>query len=270
VANFVGESWAVTDPLGRYDASNPDNSVGLHWVEGTSVIELNQLKSRYYAPGLLQRILDGERGSAADAVSYEASRYGEGLLTYSLLQGMRGASLDEGSRLEVTHWFRYASEQVPELAQSVGGIQRPEIAAPKGTGFPIALLALEDRQKIPIVSVKPQLLRVICLDKQDLDSFGLCEAVRERLRDISHPDGRGAGAIEAPVIYFDAGVDDLPGALRPQLVYNVSGNSITVHVRLILDEKVISEQTLSASASDKAALTVQVCERILAMANEQK
>lgn len=32
-------------------------------------------------------------GCAADAVSYEASRFGQGLLTYSLLEGMKGASL---------------------------------------------------------------------------------------------------------------------------------------------------------------------------------
>ena len=45
-------------------------------------------------------------GSAADSVSYEASRYGEGLLTYALLQGMRGESLDDDSRLGVNRWFR--------------------------------------------------------------------------------------------------------------------------------------------------------------------
>ena len=35
-------------------------------------------------------------GCAADRVSYEASRYEQGLLTYSLLTGMRGAALREG------------------------------------------------------------------------------------------------------------------------------------------------------------------------------
>src|SRR5205085_624674 len=32
-------------------------------------------------------------GCAADAVSYEATRFGQGLLTYALLQGMKGAAL---------------------------------------------------------------------------------------------------------------------------------------------------------------------------------
>ena len=44
-------------------------------------------------------------GSAADAVSYEASRYGQGLLTYSLLQGMKGAALKEDQYVDVSKLF---------------------------------------------------------------------------------------------------------------------------------------------------------------------
>ena len=64
-------------------------------------------------------------GSAADAVSYEASRYGQGLLTYSLLQGMKGAALKEDQYVDVSKLFEYAADEVPRLAQNVGGIQRP-------------------------------------------------------------------------------------------------------------------------------------------------
>ena len=41
-------------------------------------------------------------GSAADKVSYEASKYGQGLLTYALLEGMRGRSVDVGSQLNMS------------------------------------------------------------------------------------------------------------------------------------------------------------------------
>ncbi len=53
-------------------------------------------------------------GAAADKVSYEASRYGQGLLTYALLLGMRGEALDEGGRLEVRKWFDTAQHRVPQ------------------------------------------------------------------------------------------------------------------------------------------------------------
>jgi hypothetical protein len=59
--SFTDGSWAVTDLDGRYDASNPDEAIGLHWVVGTEVIELGQLKQRFYTPGLFARVLNGER-----------------------------------------------------------------------------------------------------------------------------------------------------------------------------------------------------------------
>src|SRR6202021_1306701 len=63
-------------------------------------------------------------GCAADAVSYEASRYGQGVLTYSLLLGMRGARLREGEYVDVVDLFSFAADKVPELARDIGGIQR--------------------------------------------------------------------------------------------------------------------------------------------------
>ena len=53
--------WAVVAPDGRYDASDPDNVPFLHFVAGNDVIELGQLKQRFYTPGLLARICRGER-----------------------------------------------------------------------------------------------------------------------------------------------------------------------------------------------------------------
>src|SRR5208337_4436581 len=45
------------DPAGRYDASNGGRVDGLHWVVGLEPIELEQLKDRYYDPGLLAKYL---------------------------------------------------------------------------------------------------------------------------------------------------------------------------------------------------------------------
>ena len=54
---FGNGSWAVTDPEGRYDASNGGDNPNLYWVVGLTTIALDQLKDRYYEPGLLQKIL---------------------------------------------------------------------------------------------------------------------------------------------------------------------------------------------------------------------
>ena len=52
------EGWAVVDSDGRYDASNGGNVEGLHWVIGNEPISLDQLKERYYEPGLLAKVLE--------------------------------------------------------------------------------------------------------------------------------------------------------------------------------------------------------------------
>ena len=61
LASFRKGGWAVVDPEGRYDASDPDNSPGLHFLAGNDVIELSQLKARFYSPNLLARIWRGDQ-----------------------------------------------------------------------------------------------------------------------------------------------------------------------------------------------------------------
>ena len=204
-------------------------------------------------------------GSAADSVSYEASKYGEGLLTYALLQGMRGESLDDGSRLGVGRWFEKASEDTVDLARSIGGIQRPVIAAPKGTGFPVALLTPEDRAKIPLAMPRPQLLRIVCEDDNQDDPLSLRSLVREQLRALNYAQARGDETGAAEVMYLDATDDDLPGALQSKLQYQVSGDKVSVRIRLTSGKDTVAEETLSGRASDAPGLARMLTEKIVAM-----
>ncbi|MDY7233333.1 caspase family protein [Hyalangium rubrum] len=56
--SFTDGTWAVIDPSGRYDASNGGEIDGLYWVvNGFETISLSQLKSRYYEPNLLARLM---------------------------------------------------------------------------------------------------------------------------------------------------------------------------------------------------------------------
>jgi len=57
LVSFREGGWAVVDPDGRYDASDPDNSPGLYWQIGDDFIELKELKERFYTPNLLGRTL---------------------------------------------------------------------------------------------------------------------------------------------------------------------------------------------------------------------
>jgi hypothetical protein len=95
-------------------------------------------------------------GSAADAYSYEASQYGQGLLTYSLLFGLKGPALRDSEFVDVMRLFQFATEKVPVLAAGVGGIQKPELRIPtEATTFDIGKLSESERGIIPISSPKP-------------------------------------------------------------------------------------------------------------------
>ena len=60
VATFVSfkdGTWAVVDPDGRYDASNGGDVDGLFWLLGEHPIALSQLKSYFYDPHLLAKVM---------------------------------------------------------------------------------------------------------------------------------------------------------------------------------------------------------------------
>ena len=93
-------------------------------------------------------------GCASDAVSYEASQFGQGLLTYSILQGLKGGALFEGKFADVNTLMEYARDKVPELAKNIGGIQTPQLLVPKGGSFSIGIYDESDKAQIRIANPK--------------------------------------------------------------------------------------------------------------------
>ena len=61
---FQDGSWAVVDPQGRFDTDKIEGNIALHWVidgDPMRVLPLAAFKARFYTPGLLKRILSGEK-----------------------------------------------------------------------------------------------------------------------------------------------------------------------------------------------------------------
>jgi uncharacterized caspase-like protein len=73
-------------------------------VSGDQIRALDRLKDRTGFHVLM--------GSAADAVSYEASQNGQGVLTYALLQRMQGPARREDEYVDVQKLFQYAADEV--------------------------------------------------------------------------------------------------------------------------------------------------------------
>jgi hypothetical protein len=192
-------------------------------------------------------------GSAADKVSYEASRYGQGLLTYALLQGMRGEAPLQGGQLRVAEWFGYASNKVQELAQDIGGVQQPRLSAPSGSDFPVALLTDEDKRAIPLAQPKPQVLQPVVIDKSLGDALHLSAALRARLRDLGQPATRGSAASTGRIVYLDNVNDGVPGAIMPRLQYEAASDGLHVTLAIIQDGKTLATRTIVAPADADGA-----------------
>jgi WD40 repeat protein len=206
-------------------------------------------------------------GSAADAASYEASQYGQGLLTYAMLQGMRGAALTSSGEVDVQRIFQYTADQVPLIAKSVGGIQRPEIRVPRGgESFPIGLLTKEDRERIRVNAIKPLVMQPRLLNRDaGFDDLQLEAAVEEALRDRSYGDDRTNDV--APFVYVEA--HQLPDAFQPSGSYDISGDEITVTVNMVRDREPKARFTVKGSRGNVKQLSEKIADAIAAFAKSQ-
>jgi len=205
-------------------------------------------------------------GSAPDSASYEANKYGGSLVTYALLEGMKGRSLDDRYRLNVSRWFQNASEDVAELAQSIGGIQKPMIAAPQGD-FPLGIFTVMDQQRIPLASPKPVIQRPVCFDDNDTDPLNLASQLRSNLQDLSHPQPGAQVETGFQFVYLDLLADDSSIALRPVVRYQVTGNKVEVRLRLIKNGQLFGDATIEGSTTDEQNLAKQIVAKLLEMAS---
>jgi len=194
-------------------------------------------------------------GCAADAVSYESSRYGQGVLTYSLLQGLKEdwqhvLRQDPQSRhpelVDISQLFNYAADTVPQLAQDIGGIQKPMIAARRDARpFDIGRFTDKDRVSIPLASKKVIFLRPSMeLEDRPADPLGLARLLDTKLRESS---SRGANS---RLLFWD--IPDHAGAYRIAGRYQVSGSRITAHIFLYAFQKAgdtLEEQLVGPSFS---------------------
>lgn len=219
LTNWINQIPALKQVL-IIDACN-SGTVVESLIGGTKALNSNQIRA-------LDRMKDRTglfilSGSASDKVSYEASEFGQGLLTYALLEGMRGREKDD---LDVMALFQYARDKVPELAKSINGVQTPMLGFPRqGASFPIGLLPDHIKADIPIGSKKPVMIRSTFLNKATFkDDLQLADKLAEKFRKIA---AKGA---EAKMVYVD--VNAYPGAYSLTGIYDTSGDAITIELRL--------------------------------------
>ncbi|PHN07832.1 eIF2A-related protein [Flavilitoribacter nigricans] len=188
-------------------------------------------------------------GSAADKVSYEASEYGQGLLTYSLLQGMVGVATRRtavGDYVDVMKLFQYARNEVPRLAATINGIQTPMLGFPTtGASFDIGIV--KDPGSILINKKKPVLIRSVFLNQTLLDDdLGLIELLEKKFREETE---RGK---KADLIYVDT--NQYPGAYSVKGLYTIKEGMISIRLKLFGNDE---PQELNIDPTDDPERLVQ-------------
>lgn len=174
-------------------------------------------------------------GSASDKVSYEASEYGQGLLTYALLQGMLGVATRKDAQgqdiIDVMGLFQYARDEVPRLASRIRGIQTPMLGFPsQAASFDIGILDETAKRNIPIGSKKPVITRSLFVNKNTfLDDLNLAERLETAFRKETQAGSRAA------LIYLD--VHNYPGAYSVSGLYEQTEEGIEIALKLFRDKK---------------------------------
>jgi WD40 repeat protein len=171
-------------------------------------------------------------GSAADMVSYEAGRFGQSLLTYSLLDGII-RFMDE-KEVDVMKLFQGARDRVPGLAADIGGIQTPMMAFPVGAAsFPIGLV--NETVQIVLQQPKPVFIRNAFQDEERFnDPLGFTEEIENLFREKTAKGG------QAELVFVD--VKQFTNAYSIKGLYKVSGNAVELRGRLFKGDTAVGEE----------------------------
>lgn len=199
-------------------------------------------------------------GSAANKVSYESSEFGQGLLTYSLLNGMRqgGLRVDRNGEklIDVIRLFNHARDEVPELAKSIQGIQTPSIGFPKEVAT-VDIGIFNEQVDIPMAEKKPVVINANFLNQKGFrDNLKVSALVRDAFQKESEK-GRDANFLFFPV-------DKYPSAYQVSGGYKVlEDGTITLTVNLDIEDGSTIELPLKPSSSTKILV-----KRIVSALNE--
>jgi uncharacterized caspase-like protein len=188
-------------------------------------------------------------GSAADAVSYEANEFRQGLLTYSLIEAMTNdKGLRDGKFLDVEKWFASAEDKVETLAKGIGGVQRPSFFKSNfAKTFDIGRIEREEQLLLPLAQRVPLILQPELREAGKFtDKERLTEKLEIRLLEQSASNVRGEGAA---VNYIKA--TTATNGLSPRGFYALNADgTITIDVSLIRDEEEIAKVKVTAAKEE--------------------
>lgn len=200
--------------------------------------------------------------AAADQSAYETSLYRQGLLTYSLLTGLKlGQGLKDQQYIDVNRWFNFAADNVKLLAKDIGGRQDPQLIG-NGT-FDIGLVDQEVSDGIQL-SIRRKVFRQsrFIQDENLLnDDLDLSERCDRQLDNVSL-QGK-----EIPVVYIPGNKFADAYSLRGR--YSISGDTVRVRSWVVNGKgERIREWTWEAAATESDTLVEQMVQAVVQYFNK--
>lgn len=138
-------------------------------------------------------------GSAGDKLSFEASQFGHGLLTYSLLNNIPLVAASNNTYVDVGKLFSQTLEEVPRLARDIGKHQQPELIG--NSSFDIGILTAQMPYQVPQtvpVYIRPSFLNLA----GNRDNIRLSGALSRYLEEMTREP-------QAQMAFWD--IDDFQG-----------------------------------------------------------
>ena len=231
---------------------------------GQAVNNLQELIAKREIPADQQRALERLKdrtgtyilsASASGQSAYETSLYGQGLLTYSLLSGIKfGNALRDDKFLDVTTWFNYAADEVKILAKDIGGRQDPKTFG--NASFDVGIVDAEVKDAIPLTIRKKIFTRSRFIENEELlnDDLDIGSLVDKELTDVS---ARG----NEKLVYIPN--NTMIGGYSIRGKYEVKDDSIHVKVSLFKGQKDrIDQFEFDASIVKKDELAQKIVERV--------
>jgi hypothetical protein len=189
-------------------------------------------------------------GSAPDQVSFESTKFKQSLLTYALLNGMRGEVLVEEQFIDVQSLFSYAVTKVQEYAASIGTFQIPKIAQSAGGSFYIG--RLDSTVNITLDIVRSTIIRSEFRDSEQLDDIlEVSSQIDNTLRSAS---------MEHDALYDFSDVRKLEGDYYLRGEYSVDQENIVLTCILRKDKTEIDRITLSFPVNDRKQIESKILE----------
>ncbi len=188
-------------------------------------------------------------GSAADKVSYEASSYGQGLLTYSLLMGMRGAALEQRTNqqeksVDILTLFKFSVDEVERISREFALEQKPNFRPPLYVqSFDIGLAPYTVTQRIKVALPKPVFVysNLMNIDGYT-DNLNLSEMLDQHLGGIIAMGRRPAALL--------LNVQKFPGACAVRGLYSQNELGYQVKGRVYRDKESLGDFLVYGSAME--------------------